>query len=109
MPSVQAVIDLGNDFHKRPFGRNESEGPNSAQRFLREHLLPAAETHLHITVILDTARGLGSSFLDESFVRLAERMNWKLRDLKAHVSIVSQRDPTLIEDIFDYVREKRGE
>lgn len=97
------VIDLGRDFARLPFGRVKKDGTNNATRFRDEFLIPATKSFSKVRVIFDNARGLGSSFLEESFGILVEELSWTKEDFNRHFEIVSENDPTLIDDTLHYV------
>lgn len=98
------VIDLGRDFARLPFGRMPKDGVNNATRFREEWLVPAAQRYRKVRVIFDNARGLGSSFLEESFGVLAEKLHWSVAEFDDRIEIVSENDPTLIDDTKHYVK-----
>lgn len=97
------VIDLGRDFARLPFGRNPSDGENNATRFRDDFLIPSTKRFSKVRVIYDNARGLGSSFLEESFGILVEKLGWTEEEFRNHFEIVSENDPTLIDDTIHYV------
>lgn len=101
------IIDLARDFGPFPFGRYRNQGRFSGQAFREDVLEVALNKHpcANITVILDNAKGLGSSFLDEAFGGLARARSWTLSDFLARFSIVSKSDPSLVMEIEHYVRE----
>ncbi|MGK3131157.1 STAS-like domain-containing protein [Pantoea sp. C8B4] len=62
-------ILISKDFSKTPFGRYPSDGPNSAERFRKECLVPAfINATSPVEVDFDgIALAIGSSFLEEAF------------------------------------------
>jgi hypothetical protein len=99
------TIDLARDFSAEPFGRYMSHGPASGERFRSEFL----ERHLRagdqVVVNIDGVTGLSSSFLDEAFAGLVRRGVVPADRFFDVVKIISERDPSYIEDIKLYVDE----
>lgn len=95
------------DFSPFPGPRKETVGPNSGERFRDEVLYKAIieNPDEEICVILDGTAGYGSSFLEESFgglVRLGVSENKMMEVVR---NLVSREDPSLIEEIAEYVNE----
>lgn len=95
------------DFSPFPGPRKETVGPNSGERFRDEVLYKAITENPgeEIRVILDGTAGYGSSFLEESFgglVRLGVSENKMMEVVR---NLVSKEDPSLIEEIAEYVNE----
>lgn len=76
--SKVVTINVGKDFSKLPFGRYHDDGDFSGQAFREKILEPAFETDaIEIEVQLDDIQPgweYGSSFLEESFGRLASKI-----------------------------------
>lgn len=94
-------INVASDFSRFPAGRYVDDGPYSGQSFREKHLLPAYSAPGEVTIILDGARGYGSSFLEEAFGGLI-RAGISQEDFEARTTFVS-KDPTLVIEIRDYV------
>ncbi|MCI1678991.1 MAG: STAS-like domain-containing protein [Ewingella americana] len=65
-----SYISIAKRFSPTPFGRFPSDGPNSAERFRKELLLPEFLSDSDEDVVIDftgVALGIGSSFLEEAF------------------------------------------
>lgn len=64
-----SYISIAKKFSATPFGRFPSDGPNSAERFRKEVLLPEFLKHDEDIIVDFTgvALGIGSSFLEEAF------------------------------------------
>lgn len=91
------------NFARYPYGRYESDGPYSGEVFRRKVLLPAFEADQdRIQVVLDGASGLGSSFLEEAFGGLV-RGGISLNEVRDRLEVVATTDPSLVEEIRDYV------
>lgn len=103
------VINLERDFSRYPAGRYVGDGPYSGERFRTEFLLPALSQPGDTVVIeLDGARGLGSSFLEESFGGLV-RLGYAGQEVLDRIELKSE-DASLIEEIKTYILEaKAGE
>ena len=67
MKNDSYIISICSDFSKFPGGRYDSDGPNNAQRFKREVLLPALDQYEFIEIDFEGIAGVGSSFLEETF------------------------------------------
>lgn len=94
------------DFTKFPGPRYKKYGANSGEEFRDSVLLPALQSDHELVVILDGVRGFGSSFLEEAFGGLISRCNLSRSDVDFLMSnIVSKDDPTLAEEIRDYMQE----
>lgn len=80
-------IDIGNKFHKLLGGRFRSLGDASGEEFYEDYLLPAfkkaIENNTKLNIYLDSATGYGSSFLDETFGKLARTQT--LSKVKEHL------------------------
>ncbi len=97
----KSTINIAQDFSQFPAGRSRSDGPNSAERFRDQHLIPALSRFEHVTVVMDGTAGYGSSFLEEAFGGLI-RAGQEEYELKAKLTLVSE-DPFLIEEINQYI------
>jgi len=98
-------IDLAADFSAHPFGRYPTHGPVNGERFRKEHLVPALQRADTVLVDIDGTTGLSSSFLDEAFAGLIRAGVLTREAFFTRVKIKSQRDPTYVEDIAEYVGE----
>lgn len=99
-------INLGRDFARYPAGRYRSDGPHSGERFREDFLIPAlAKPEEPIEINLDEARGLKSSFLEETFGGLV-RQGFSADQLLKRLSFIS-RDPSLIDEIRGYIQEQQ--
>lgn len=65
------ILNIAKEFSKFPAGRFRSDGPNSAERFRDDLLIPVIDGELCIQ--LDGVLGYGSSFLEEAFGGLARK------------------------------------
>ena len=90
-------------FSRYPFGRYEEDGPYSGEVFRKKILLPAFRKDNDIVeVILDGARGLGSSFLEEAFGGLV-REGIPAADVHRRLKVVSNLDPSHVTEIKGYI------
>lgn len=98
------IINISEDYTRTPGGRFIKEGPFSGEDFREKILKPAFLNALQnresLTVILDGGFGYGSSFLEEAFGGLARET--KNRSVLC-ISIVSNEEPRLIQDIKQYI------
>ena len=103
---MNKAISIANEYTKTPGGRHAKEGPFSGEDFRKALLYPAyvesIENGDFLTVNLDGGFGYGSSFLEEAFGGLA-RMTHDQRILS--ISIISDEEPRLVEDIKRYMEE----
>lgn len=98
-------IDIARDFSSEPFGRYPFHGPASGERFRDEFLVgPLREGH-DVLVDIDGVTGLSSSFLDEAFAGLVRKGILTQATFFQRVRIKSERDPSYIQDVVDYVSE----
>jgi hypothetical protein len=97
------VINIAKDFARYPFGRYRTDGPYSGQRFREDFLAPALRRDTaEITVVLDGAIGMGSSFLEEAFGGLI-RDGFDRSEVQRRIRIISSRDGTLSVEIAGYI------
>lgn len=95
------------DYTDCPGPRMAVTGPGSGEEFREKFLLKALRENPDDTIVvdLDGTAGYGSSFLEESFGGLIragislERVNSICKNL------ISQEDPSLIDEINEYVNE----
>jgi len=96
-------INLGKQFGRYPAGRYLADGPFNGQKFREEFLIPALKgPDDEIEIDLSDARGLKSSFLEESFGGLV-RAGYEADELIRRFKFIS-RDPSLVEEILEYIR-----
>lgn len=96
------TINVASDFSRFPAGRYRDDGPFSGQLFRESCLFPAYEAGGAVTIVLDGARGYGSSFLEEAFGGLI-RAGFVAEDVLSRTKFIS-KDPTLVMEIEDYIR-----
>ena len=98
------TITVAKDFAQYPFGRFRTDGDYSGQRFREEFLEKELKRGADVvTVVLDGARGLGSSFLEEAFGGLV-RAGFEASVLDRRLNVVS-KDATRIAQIKGYIIE----
>tara|TARA_R110002012_G_scaffold210271_1_gene380898 strand:- start:2191 stop:2532 length:342 start_codon:yes stop_codon:yes gene_type:complete len=102
-------IKISTDFSKTPGPRYEKEGKHSGEVFRNTILAPKVKQALKegkgIVVNLDGTAGFGTSFLEEAFGGLVREDKIPFKDLKKHLSIVSEEETYLKEDIWDDMKE----
>jgi hypothetical protein len=98
-------IDVARDFSREPFGRYPVHGPDSGERFRHEFLERPLRAGDHVFVDFDGVSGLSSSFLDEAFAGLVRLGVLPGNRFFEFVTIKSDRDPSYIDDVRDYVAE----
>jgi len=99
---TETTIDVGRDFSAYPAGRVREDGPNSAERFRDDILVPALEANDHVAVILDTAKGFGSSFFDECFGQIVRSGQFTAAVLREKLRLIAEKDShkPFIDDIW---------
>lgn len=93
------VIDVGKDFSKFPGGRYMNDGPFPAEKFRKEHLVPALKDGGRVEIDFNSALGAGSSFLEEAFGGLVREEGFDANDLTERLSFT----PTNIVGVEDAV------
>ena len=100
------VIIIAKDYSRCPGARYESEGDYSGERFRKELLLPrlkdAIKAGVKLEVVLDGSAGYSTSFIEESFGGLIRSDGLTLHEVKDNIIIISEEDPSYIDDINDY-------
>lgn len=85
------IISIADDFTKSPGARTKEDGPFSGEEFYEKLLKSKFEeilkTEEKLEVILDGTDGFASSFLNESFRRLAQHFGKEL--VKSKIIITS--------------------
>jgi hypothetical protein len=98
----EAMIRVAEQFSERPYGRYPEHGPDNGARFREEYLIPALRGAKHVVVVLDGARGLGPSFLEEAFGGLV-RAGFPSAEIMERITIRSDDDPSYVDEIRAYV------
>lgn len=104
MNSLQK-ISIAIDFSTVPLGRFPDDSTFNGTTFREEWLMPALANHAKIQVNLDGAEGYGSSFLEEAFGGLVRLHGFSASELLTRIQLISLEDPTLIEEIQQYIEE----
>lgn len=95
-------ISVVRDFSDEPYGRFPEDGPDSAQRFRDELLIPALRQYDKVTVDLRGAF-YGSSFLEETFGGLVRR-GFKYDDLENKL-IIQHNLEIYIQNSWKYIKD----
>jgi hypothetical protein len=99
------------EFSRTPGFRHISDGPFSGELFFRDYLQPrfqeALDVNATLVVILDGAKGYGTSFLEESFGGLARE--YGAAAVLKHLEVISEDEPYLVDDIRTYIDEANAE
>ena len=100
------VINIAKDYSRCPGARYESEGDYSGEKFRQDLLLPklkeALRSGVKLEVVLDGSSGYSTSFIEESFGGLIRSDGLSLQEVKDNIIIISDEDPSYIDDINDY-------
>lgn len=103
MTTSKTEISIAKNFSRFPAGRYLADGPTSGQVFRESVLLPALTNFELVTIDLDETEGYGSSFLEEAFGGLIRVHGFRAAALKARMSFKSDEDPSISEEIVDYL------
>ncbi|EYC51466.1 hypothetical protein AZ34_10535 [Hylemonella gracilis str. Niagara R] len=106
MKTKMLKLSVARDFSKNPAGRYRIDGPFSGEVFREEKILPLLKEAEQIEVDLDGTEGYGSSFLDEAFAGLLREHDFTEATFLAHVVLISEDDPSCIDEILQYVKEE---
>jgi len=98
------TIRVAQDFSRHPAGRTKSDGPFSGELFRQKFLVPALRAGERLLVILDGARGYGSSFLEEAFGGLVRKEGFP-RELVEQSLEIQSADVSLTAEIREYIHE----
>jgi hypothetical protein len=87
---------VADQFSKVPGARLRRDGPNSAEEFRADVLIPALRSAINdnaaLDVLLDGTAGYGSSFLEEAFGGLVRSATFPPDQIRTHLRIVAN-DP----------------
>lgn len=98
-------ISIATDFSPVPLGRFPNDSPSNGTDFREKWLLPALAKHNSFQVDFDGAEGYGSSFLEEAFGGLVRLHGFAPNDLLERISLISNEDPTLIDEVRQYIQD----
>ncbi len=107
MKRPRTKLSIAKTFSREPAGRYRTDSDFSGEVFRDEHLLPALDQFDEVEVDLDGTEGYGSSFLEEAFGG-ALRKGVPVEDLRHRVKLISEEDPTLIDEILQYVEQEHA-
>lgn len=103
-------IVISRDFSQTPGGRYKKEGEFSGEEFRDKILIPrfniALNNNNKLVINLDGGYGYPPSFLEEAFGGLARLYGGK--KVLSTLSFVSDDEPTLIEEIKEYICKAKG-
>jgi hypothetical protein len=97
------IISISKDFSNVPLGRFVTDSKFNGTTFRLEYLIPALAANEHVVIDLDKTEGYGSSFLEEAFGGLVREHSFKKEELDIRLSFISNEDPTLIDEILQYI------
>lgn len=103
MKTPQSTIEIAREFSTEPYGRYLADGDSNGTKFREEWVVPALTRNNRITIVLDGVEGYGSSFLEEVFGGLVRDGGFTPSELKEKLIFVSQEDPSLIDEIWEYI------
>ena len=103
------ILRIADEFSLLPGPRFRKEGPNSAEQFREELLIPRfkeADSNDQILLVdLDGVIGYATSFLEDSFGSLAREFG--IECVLSRLSFKSTDEPYLEDDIRRYIRESK--
>lgn len=106
-------IKIATDYSTAPGPRRMKEGRYSGEEFRKRLLLPrvkeAAENGSTVEVDLDGTSGYGTSFLEEVFGGLIRNDKFDLATLHRVLQLTSNEEPSLLEEIAEYMNEAEQE
>lgn len=110
---MSRLIKLARDYSKTPSLRYEKEGDYSGELFRKTILANAMKESIAkkevLEVNLDGTAGYGTSFLEESFGGLIREDNIEYTDIKKYLTIISEEEDYLIDDINNYLADANNE
>lgn len=98
------TISVANDFSRHPAGRFLADGPFSGEAFRKRFLVPALRAGERLLIVLDGARGYGSSFLEEAFGGLVRKEGFPREVVESSLDFQSE-DRSLTEEIREYIHD----
>lgn len=102
------VLNIAKDYSRCPGARYESEGDFSGEKFRELYLAPnlreAISKGVKLEVVLDGSAGYSTSFIEESFGGLIRNDFFSMEEIRDHIIIVSNEDPSYIDDINTYLQ-----
>jgi hypothetical protein len=107
---MDRTISIADQFSVTPGPRYKIEGPFSAE-LLHEQILSTIIPELikangSLTIILDGTFGYGTSFLEEVFGGAVRRYEGDF--VTSKITIISEEEPYLIDDISGYIKDARN-
>lgn len=103
------LLVVAKEFSSTPGFRTKEEGPFPAVDFRDQLLYPklkdAIENNDILLVDLDGSAGYGTSFLEEAFGGLIRECKFAYHDIKAHLRLKSDDDPSYIDEINGYIND----
>lgn len=101
---MNKTVKISRDFSRFPGARYYTDGPFSGEMFRKEIIESLFEKNYDlITIDLDGTAGYATSFLEETFGGLVRR--YGIEKVKDKIKIKSEEDPTLIDDIMEYMQD----
>ena len=98
------TIRVAQDFSRHPAGRTRADGPFSGEFFRQKFLVPGLRSGERLFIILDGARGYGSSFLEEAFGGLIRKEGFT-RDLVERSLDFQSEDSSVTQEIKEYIHD----
>lgn len=98
------TIRVAQDFSRHPAGRFRADGPFSGELFRQKFLVPALRAGERMLIVLDGARGYGSSFLEEAFGGLVRKEGFDREVVERSLDFESE-DRSLTEEIREYIHD----
>lgn len=96
-PRRRRAFHFATKYTATPGGRLIIEGPWSGEDFFKRHLMPSAINGVGLDIDMTGVRGVGSSFLDQSFGEFAARYGRAV--FEAYFKVSSRSYKGLAEDL----------
>jgi hypothetical protein len=113
MSHSHTAISVARDFSKAPGPRYKTEGKHSGEQFRSDILFPSLDKAIRegrkLSVNLDGTFGFGTSFLEEVFGGLIRENKLTLSQINTHLTVVSDEEPELLDEIRLYMAEAEKE
>lgn len=101
-------ISIATQFSRKPGPRYRKQGPFSAEEFRETKLAPALRQCIDdgtlLEVVFDGIRGVGVSFLEESFGGLI-RDGFTYKEIKEHLILKWTLNPDKVKTIDKYIKD----
>lgn len=106
---MNKVINVVDDFNRRPSGRYPKDGLANGQDFRNIFLIPALNEHKFVTVNLTGYNRYGPSFLDEAFGGLVRDGGFSFEELNKRLIITHEHLRTAVNLAWNRIKDASAE